>query len=102
MKIVNTKLKGVNVKELSGKQLMEFLEFSQSLGELTPSKNLKVACMLISMSACDKEGKLLYTPETAEELPFSEIQLLSDKVIALNKMGETKNLPNGKNSSTTD
>lgn len=94
-------LKGVNVKELSGKQFMEFLEFVQSLGELTPSKNLEVACLLISMGVCDKDGTPLYTVEQAKDLPFSEIQLLSNKVIDFNALGEKDNLKNAQKNSST-
>lgn len=100
MKIEKTELKGVNVKELSGKDLISFLEFTQTLGELTPSKNLEVACLLISMSACDKEGKTLYTPETAKELALTDIQLLVSKISELNNMGEKENLKNAKKDSS--
>lgn len=102
MKIEKTELKGIFVKELSGEQLIEFLEYVQTLGELTPAKNLEVACMLISMGACDKDGNPHYTPEKAKKLPWREIQLLSSKVIEVSGMGETNNLKNAlKDSSTT-
>lgn len=92
MKIVKTELKGVNVKELSGKDLITFLEFTQNISQLTPSKNLEVACLLISMGACDKEGKTLYTQEQAKELSLTDIQLLVNKISELNNMGDKNSL----------
>lgn len=93
-------LKGIYIKELSGKQLIEFYEFATKLGDLTPAKNLELACLLISMAVCDKEGKPLYTVETAMDLPATEITILSTKVVGVSGMGETSNLKNAQKDSS--
>jgi hypothetical protein len=98
----NEKFEGVFIKELSGKQLIEYYEYIQKLGEMTPSKSLELACMLISMAVCDKDGNPVYTVESAKDLPFTQISRLSAKVIDVSEMGATDNLKNvKKNSSST-
>lgn len=91
------------IYELSGRQLMEYYEYIEGLGELTPSKSLDLACLLISMSVKDKDGNPVYTVETSKDLPFTEISKLSQKVIEVSGMGEKKNLKNDiKDSSSTN
>lgn len=93
------KFEGVYVKELSGKQLIEYYEYIQGLGELTPSKSLELACLLISMGVVDKEGNSKYTVEQVKDLPFTQISKLSNKVIEVSGMGNS-NLKNEENSSS--
>lgn len=88
------KFEGVYIKELSGKQLIEYYEHIQELGELTPSKSLELACLLISMGVVDKDGNPVYTVESAKDLPFTQITKLSSKVVEVSGMGEKKELKN--------
>lgn len=89
------------IYELSGRQLIEYYDFINELGELNPSKSLELACLLISMSVKDKDGNPVFTKESAKDLSFTDITKLSSKVIEVSGMGETKNLKNSRKDSST-
>jgi hypothetical protein len=100
-KMKKEKFEGAFIRELSGRQLIEYYEHVQNLGELAPSKSLELACLLISMGVSDKDGNPLYTVESAKDLPFTQISKLSQKVIEVSGMGDKKNLPNAKKDSSS-
>jgi hypothetical protein len=106
----------IYIRELSGKQLFQYNERIESLQkvtpELTPSSSLELVSLLVSLSACDEAGNLLFTEEDVKELSnnsFSVLMRLMKKALELSginpkAIGEVAdNLKNAqKDSSTTN
>jgi hypothetical protein len=104
----------VYVRELSGKQLLEYNERIEKLQkdnpELTPSSSLELMCLLVSLVTCDDEGNLLFTEEDVKELgnnSFAVLSRLTSKALELSGINPKaidevlSNLPNEKKDSST-
>jgi hypothetical protein len=105
----------IYIRELSGKQLLQYNERIESLQkanpELTPSSSLELICLMVSLVACDEEGNLLFTEEDVKALmdnSFVVLNRLAQKALELSGINPkavaevTDNLKNVKDSSTTD
>jgi hypothetical protein len=82
------------VRALSGKAWLQYNERIESLGktqELDGSKAMLIMCYLISLTACDESGSLLFTEADAERLAensFSVIERLADKALELSGLSK--------------
>lgn len=110
----------VYVRELSGRGLLEYNERIEKLQkekgssnpELTPSETIELAALLVSKTACDAQGNLLFTEEDINSLMDNSMGILlklSAKAMELSGLSKsivdevTDNLKNArKDSSTTD
>jgi len=84
----------VYLRELSAKQILEYNERIKRLQadnpELTPSKSVDLMAALISMTACDSDGALLFTESDVQALAENNLNLLialSAKALEVSGMG---------------
>lgn len=70
----------VYLRELSAKQILEYNERIKKLqaddSSLTPSSSVDLMAALISMTACDEDGALLFTEADVQALAENNINLL--------------------------
>lgn len=70
----------VYLRELSAKQILEYNERIKRLqadgASLTPSASVDLMAALISMTACDEDGALLFTEADVQALAENNINLL--------------------------
>jgi len=70
----------VYLRELSAKQILEYNERIKRLQadnpNLTPSSSVDLMAALISMTACDSEGALLFTEADVQALAENNLNLL--------------------------
>ena len=84
----------VYLRELSAKQILIYNERIQKLQadnpQLTPSTSVDLMAVLISMTACDSEGALLFTESDVQSLAENNLNLLitlSAKALEVSGMG---------------
>jgi hypothetical protein len=105
----------VYLRELSAKQILAFNDRLRKLQaespEVTPSNSVDLMAVLISMTACDAAGGLLFTEEDIQALAENNLNLLitlSAKAMEVSGMGSreidevTENLKKVTDSSPTD
>ncbi len=70
----------VYLRELSAKQVLEYNERIRNLqtdgSSLTPSSSVDLMAALISMTACDEDGALMFTEADVQKLAENNINLL--------------------------
>lgn len=70
----------VFLRELSAKQILEYNEQIRKLqaddSSLTPSSSVDLMAALISMTACDEDGALLFTESDVQALAENNLNLL--------------------------
>lgn len=70
----------VFLRELSAKQILEYNERIRKLqtddSSLTPSSSVDLMAALISMTACDEDGALLFTESDVQALAENNLNLL--------------------------
>jgi hypothetical protein len=104
----------VYVRELSGKALLEYNEKIEELKkdnpEINNSNSLELVALLVSKSACDEKGELLFAPEDVKELmdgSFATLKLLAEKAMVVSGIKQnvisevTSNLKNAQTGSST-
>lgn len=84
----------VYLRELSAKQILEYNERIKKLQaddfSLTPSNSVVLMASLISMTACNSEGELLFTEADIQALAENNLNLLitlSAKALEVSGMG---------------
>jgi hypothetical protein len=101
--------KGIKVAKLKGRGVMEFLEFMDTLGDMTklsPKQSLEMSCKLISLAVVDEKGEKAYPTIDAvlDNVDFAEIERLAEEIVEVSglpqRKGEAKNSP--KNSLDTN
>lgn len=102
------------VRELSGKQLLEYNEKIQELQkgnpELTASNSLELISLMVSLAACDEDGNLLFSQDEVKQLmdnSFNVLVKLSTKAMELSGLGNavkevSEQLKNAQTSSSTE
>lgn len=82
------------VRALSGKGWLQYNARIEALGkttELDAVKAISIMCYLISLTACDESGALLFTEEDAERLAensFTVLERLADKALELSGLSK--------------
>lgn len=86
----------VYIRELSGKQLLEYNEFVEKLQkespELTPSNSLELVATLVSLVAVDENGDPLFTREDVKSLmdnSFVSLTTLANKALELSGLSKS-------------
>lgn len=87
----------VYVRELSGRALLEYNEKIEELKkvnpELTTSNSLELIALLVSKSACDEKGNLLFNKDDVEALmnnSMSTLKTLAEKAMEVSGLSQSK------------
>lgn len=80
----------VFVRELTGRQMLTFNEQIDAMkvdgAEVSAGRAMRLAALLVSMSACDENGELLFTEADVDrlsDLPFEKLRAVAEKALAL-------------------
>lgn len=84
----------VYIRELGGKGLLQYREkieeFQKQSPELNESNSLDLMALLISLTACDKEGNLIFSEKDVKNLAETHIGVLmrlSTKALQMTGLG---------------
>ena len=106
------------MRQMSAVEAIEFKKYidgmkSEGVTETTIEQDVEIMAFIISLSACDEDGNLLFTPEEAKGLTRNNINVLTylgDKALKLSRLtigangfaGEATNtLPNAQKMSSS-
>ena len=101
----------IYVRELTGRQMVEYNETIERMRQngsntVNVKRAIELAALLVSMSACDKDGRLLFSKEDVEQLAdisFEKLKIIADKTLEISGITEVAaNLKKAFDSSTTD
>jgi len=70
------------MRQMSAVQVIEFKKYidglkSEGVTETTLEQNLEIMAFVISLSACDEKGELLFTPDEAKDLTRNNLNTLT-------------------------
>ena len=82
------------MRQMSAVEAIEFKKYidgmkSEGVTETTVEQDVEIMAFIISLSACDEDGNLLFTPEEAKGLTRNNINVLTylgDKALKLSRL----------------